>query len=123
MKHLFKNAFLVLGLMLITFGCQKDNLEDEQLEALQEENAKNNLFKKGKLSDYGQVKDFVKTLKNNKHDGNIAFRTSMETSNAFVILEHQDMAIHSGDVYNTYTIPIVKLEQPKHTFSNLGGTV
>ena len=119
MKHLFKYAFLFLGLMLMTFGCQKDNFEEQEANNLHEEGINNNLFKKGKLSDYSHVKDYIKSIKNTKHTTDVAFRSAFETSNNFVILEHQDIAIHSGDEFNTYTIPVIKLQQPEGTFSNL----
>ena len=117
MKDLLKCAYLVLGIMLMTYGCQKDNFDDTNPENLQETG--NNLFKRGQLSDYSEVKDFVKSLKNSKHTSDFALRSSLEISNDFIILEHQDIVIHNGHAFRTYTIPIVKLQQPESTFSNL----
>ncbi|WP_299337355.1 hypothetical protein [uncultured Psychroserpens sp.] len=117
MKHLLKCTYLVLGIMLMIYGCQNDNFDDSNPEHLQDTG--NDLFRKGKLSDYSEVKDFVKSLKNSKPSSDFALRSSLETSNNFIILEHQDMAIHNGDDFSTYTIPIVKFQQQEDTFSNL----
>ncbi|MDG5492863.1 hypothetical protein [Psychroserpens sp. SPM9] len=118
MKHLFKHTLLFLGIVVMTFSCQKENLDEQDPNNNLEEDG-NTLFKKGKLYEYTQVKDFVKSLKTKKKIEDIHFRTGLESENGFIILEHQEIAIHSGDEYNTYTIPIVKHQQLEGTFSNL----
>lgn len=120
MKHLFKYLFLFSGIVVMTISCEKENLNEQDLNTGNDHGG-NTLFRKGKLSDYSRVKDFVTDIKDAKPTGDIDTqdRTSLEAQNDFIILEHQDIAIHDGDEFNTYTIPIVKYQQPQGTFSNL----
>lgn len=105
----------------MTFGCQKENLNEQDPNTGHQQGG-NTLFRKGKLSEFSHVKDFITEIKNKngaKQTVDIQYRTGLETENDFIILENQDIAIHSGDEFNTYTIPIIKYQQPQGTFSNL----
>ncbi len=54
--------FLCLGLLVITFSCQKEDVSNDTTN-LQEKGVNNDVFRKGKLSDYKHVRDFVATIK------------------------------------------------------------
>ncbi|WP_420573642.1 hypothetical protein [Kordia sp.] len=108
-----KIGILVFGISIFLSNCQTD--ETDELISPKESSE----IKKGKLKNYSQLSTYVEKLQNRRSSTTNAKESSLEANNGFDILYDQDMFIQEIGSNTTYSIPIIKNNQPTGTFSNL----
>ncbi|RKE98558.1 hypothetical protein [Ichthyenterobacterium magnum] len=116
MKNLLKIAFLLLGILLLTFGCQKDDIQVEEV-ALENQEINFN-FKTGKIEDFKELGKFVSKDIIDYQDLNYQFRSAAEDNNGFTII-NDEITQFVDDNGTTFTLKIVKDNQEPNSFSNL----
>ena len=112
-KLLFK-SLLTLFLVAI-YGCEDEVDLPEETNATEQ----NIIFSKGTLRDFPKLNDFVtKDILEYKANKALAQRTTTEDNYDFTIIDEDIISIQQDSI-TTYTIKIVKDEQPEQSFSNL----
>ncbi|MDC3388877.1 hypothetical protein OAX11_05150, partial [Flavobacteriaceae bacterium] len=97
---------------LFIIACQQDDIQMIE-EANLKENGTNPYLKQGKIDSFGELSRYITKQKNT------VARTSAENANQFTVLENQDVLQYNVNGIKTYTLQIVKDEQPENSFSNL----
>lgn len=117
MKQKFKNylklGLLFFGISFVLTNCQKDDLE-QNLETNLKENGHNDIVKIASLKEFKELNTYVEDRENK-----IASRTTTEDTNGFTILENEDVVQKTVDGRTTYTLQIIRDDQPDDSFSNL----
>jgi|GEM_PF-5445115 len=116
MKHLFRTVVLFLTLLMTIFGCQQEDLNESQQSSI--ENGANSLIRVGTLKDFKNLNQYISKDIIDVYNSSLQFRTATEDTNGFTIIGDEITQV-TTDSLTTFTLKIVKDNQPPNSFSNL----
>ncbi|WP_299228279.1 hypothetical protein [uncultured Psychroserpens sp.] len=112
----YKLMLFIISLVVLS-SCQNEELLSDQEKSF-DETGYNTIFKKGKLSDFKNLNQFISSDIVDYNNLNLQFRSSTEDVNGFTIITSDIIQAESNNS-TTFTLKIVKDNQEANSFSNL----